>query len=150
MDALRIAWLLPFAAGLLALGSGLYLLALPDGLAVKAHADFVGRTSAQLAASDPRMLDFLTQEVRLIGALMVGAGLLLALVSWGGLRTGQRWAWLAVAGSLGVSLLALAVGAGHHPVGDEGFGALSAIAALQMVGLALGLPALKGGGSPAK
>lgn len=148
--AQRLAWLPPFIAGLLALGSGLYLLALPDGLAVKAHSDYVGMTSAQLAASNPRMLSFLTQEVRLIGVVMAGMGLLLALVSRGGLRRNQRWAWFAVAGGLVASLAALAIGSGHHPVGDEGFSALAAISALQMAGLALGLPALRTSGTSPK
>ncbi len=141
---LRLAWLFPFAAGLLTVGAGLYILAQPHGLSPRDHSDFAGVTGEQLAASSPRLFVFVNQEVRLVGVLFAGFGFLIAAISWGGLRRGERWAWLALAGALGFSLGYLWVAAGHHPPGGVEFIGLAAIAALQAVGLALGLPVLKG------
>ncbi|MBI4362951.1 MAG: hypothetical protein HY558_07235 [Euryarchaeota archaeon] len=140
----KAAWILPLLAGLLAIGAGLYLLAQPDGLAIPAHANYLHMTSAQLRASNPVMLDFITQEVRLIGVLLAGTGFLAAAVSWGGLRRGQRWAWYALAGSTLASLGTVLVCTGHHPITDEGFLGLAVIAALQALGLLLGTSALRG------
>lgn len=140
---LRLAWWFPFAAGLLTVGAGLYILAQPHGLALRDHSDFTGVTGEQLAASAPRLFAFVNQEVRLVGVLFAGLGFLTAAVSWGGLRRGARWAWLALAGALGISLGYLGVAAGHHPAGGAEFIGLAAIPALQAVGLALGLPALQ-------
>lgn len=143
MGAPRLAWQLSFAAGLLTVGAGLYILAQPSGLSLRDHSDFVGMTGEQLAASSPRVFEFVNQEVRLVGILFAGLGFLIAAVSWGGLRWGERWAWLALAGAAGFSAGYLGVAAGHHPPGGVEFIGLAAIVALQTAGLALGLPALQ-------
>lgn len=141
---LRFAWMFPFIAGLLTVGAGLYILAQPSGLSLRDHSDFVGMIGEQLAASSPRVFAFVNQEVRLVGVLFAGLGFLIAAISWGGLRRGERWAWLTLLGALSFSLGYLWVAAGHHPAGGVEFIGLAAISALQMVGLVLGLPALKG------
>ena len=52
-----------------------------------------GATRADLAASNPEMLHYISHLHVAVSGLLIGAGIGVMALAWYGVRSGQRWAW---------------------------------------------------------
>lgn len=70
-----------------------------------------GVTKAELAASNPEMLHYISHLHVAVSGLLIAAGIGVMALSWYGVRSGQWWAW---ATAVAIPVVALAVALPMH------------------------------------
>lgn len=101
-------------AGLGAVGAVLVVQIQGGQGAIESGVDF-GMTTAELAAVNPALPDYIAHVRMAAAGMFVALGVLGVTVSWYGVRRGQRWAWAAAVVAL---LVGVAVGVPMHYAGS--------------------------------
>lgn len=68
----------------------------------------LGKTPADVVAAEPGVVDMQLFYLDLAFTLVLALAVLVAFVTWCGLRTGHRWAWWALLAGFGVTIVSLA------------------------------------------
>lgn len=96
----RTAWYWIWLLGLAMLIGGALALGIAGTRVVLPYDEhFVGMTRAELAALNPRLLDFMTHDRVTLAGTMLALGILYSGLGWHGVRRGYHWAWVAVLSS---------------------------------------------------